>query len=65
MGSRKNIEQEKNKRSRKVFDMVEGIYGGGGYLGKKIKLKKRRRTDRRVRTKGNSGETTSRRGRRI
>ena len=60
MGGRKNIKQEKDKRSRKVFNSVEGIYGGRGYLGKKRKLKKHRRTDRRVRTRGNSGETTSR-----
>ena len=63
MGSRKNIEQVKNKRSRKVFDTVEGIHSGGEYLGKERKLEKCGRTNRRVRTRGNSGETTSRGGR--
>ena len=39
MGGRKNIEQEKNKRSRKVFNSVEGIHGGRGYLGEERNLK--------------------------
>ena len=45
MGSRKNSEQEKDKRSSEVFDTVKGLYGGGRYLGKKRKLEKCRRID--------------------
>ena len=45
MGGRKNFEQEKDKRSGKVFDMMEGFYGGRGYLGKKRKFKKCGRID--------------------
>ena len=45
MGGQKNIKQEKNKGSGKVFNKVEEIYGGGGYLEKERKLKKRRRTN--------------------
>jgi len=40
MGSRKNIKQEKDEGSGKIFDMVEGIYSGRRYLGKKRKLEK-------------------------
>ena len=40
MGGRKNIKQEKDKRSRKVFDKVERIYGRRRYLGEKRKLEK-------------------------
>jgi len=45
MRSRKNIKQEKNKGSRKVFNMVEGIYSRRGHLGEERKLKKCRRID--------------------
>ena len=45
MGSRKNIKQEKDKGSGKIFDMVEGIYSGRRYLRKKRKLEKCRRVD--------------------
>ena len=40
MRSRKDIKQEKNEGSSEIFNMVEGIYGGRGYLGKKRKFKK-------------------------
>ena len=40
MGSRKNIKQEKNEGSSEIFNTVEGIYSGRGYLGKKRKFKK-------------------------
>ena len=40
MRSRKDIKQEKNKESSEIFNTVEGIYGGRGYLGKKRKFKK-------------------------
>jgi len=45
MGSRKNIKQEKNKGSRKVFDKVERIHSRGRYLGEERKLKKCGRID--------------------
>ena len=48
MRSQKNIKQEKNKGSRKIFNMVEGIYSGRGYLEKERKPKKRRRIDKGV-----------------
>ena len=48
MKSRKNIKQEKNKGSREIFDMVEGIYSGRRYLGKERKPKKRGRIDKGV-----------------
>ena len=45
MGGRENIEQEKDKGSGEVFDMVEGLYGRGRYLGKKRKSEKCRGID--------------------
>ena len=45
MGSQKNIKQEKNKGSREVFNIVEGIYSGRKHLGEEIKLKKCRKID--------------------
>jgi len=45
MGGRENIEQEKDKGSGEVFDMVEGLYGRGRYLGEKRKFGKCRRID--------------------
>ena len=45
MESRKNIEQEKDKGSRKVFNSVERIHGGRGYLGEERELKKCRKTN--------------------
>ena len=45
MGGRENIEQEKDKGSGEVFDMVEELYGGGRYLEKKRKFEKCRRID--------------------
>ena len=35
MGGRENFKQEKNKRSREVFSMMEGVYSRGGHMGKK------------------------------
>ena len=48
MRSRKDIEQEKDEGSSKVFDMVERLYGRGRYLGKKRKFEKHRGVDQRV-----------------
>jgi len=45
VGSRKDIEQEKDEGSSKIFNMVEGLYSGGRYLGKKRKFEKCRRID--------------------
>ena len=45
MGSRKDIEQEKDEGSSEIFSMVEGLYSGRKYLGKERKFKKRRRVD--------------------
>ena len=45
MRGRKNIKQEKDKGSGEVFDMVEELYSGGRYLGKKRKFEKCRRID--------------------
>ena len=43
MGRRKNIKQEKDEGSRKIFSEMEGIYGRRRYLGKKRKFKKCKR----------------------
>ena len=43
MRSRKNIKQEKDEGSRKIFSKIKGIYGGRRYLEKKRKFKKYRR----------------------
>ena len=43
MRSRKNIEQEKNEGSGKIFDKMEGIYSRRRYLGEKRKFEKCRR----------------------
>ena len=40
MGSRENIEQEKDEGSGEIFDKVEEIYGWRGYLGEKRKFEK-------------------------
>ncbi len=41
VGSRKGIKQEKDKGSREVFNLVEGIHGRRQYLGEEKKnLKK-------------------------
>ena len=45
IGGRKNIKQEKDKRSRKVFNSVERIHGRGGYLGEERKFKKCKKVD--------------------
>ena len=45
MGGRKNIKQEKDERSREVFNTVEGIYSRRRHLGEERKLKKCRRVD--------------------
>ena len=45
MGGRKNIKQEKDKRSGEVFDKVERIYGGRRYLGEERKLEKCRKVN--------------------
>ena len=50
MEGRKNIEQEKDKGSGEVFDMMEGLHSGGRYLGKKRKFEKYGRTNKRIRT---------------
>jgi len=42
--------------------MMEGIYSGGGYLGKERKPKQCGRIDKGVRTRGSSSETRSGRG---
>ena len=48
MGGGKNIEQEKDKGSRKVFDKMEGIYSGRRYLGKKRKSEKHEGINRKI-----------------
>jgi len=45
MGSRKNIKQEKDEGSSKIFNMVEGIYSRRRYMGKERKFEKCRRID--------------------
>ena len=45
MRSRKGVKQEKDKRDREVFNMMERIYGGRRYLGEKRKPKKCRGAD--------------------
>jgi len=40
--------EEKNERSSEIFNMVEGIHSGRGYLGKKREFKKCRGVNRRV-----------------
>jgi len=54
MRSRKNIKQEKDEGSGKIFDKVERIYGRRRYLREKRKFKKCRRINKRVRTRGGS-----------
>ena len=49
MGGRKNFEQKKDERSRKVFSMMERVYGRRGYMGKKRESKECKRVDRRIR----------------
>ena len=48
MGGGKNIKQEKDKGSDEVSSMVERIYSRRGHLGKRRKLKKCKRIDKRV-----------------
>ena len=48
MGSRKDTEQEKDEGSSEIFNMVEGLYSGKRYLGKKGKPKKCKGIDRRI-----------------
>jgi len=62
MGDRKNIKQEKDKRSGEVFDKIERIYGRRRYLGEERKPEKCRGVDKGVRTRGSSSETRSGRG---
>jgi len=58
-------EVEKILNKKKIFNIVEGIYGREGYLGKERKLKKCGRIDKRVQTGGSSSETRSGREGRI
>ena len=51
MGSRENIEQEKDEESGEIFNTMEELYSGRRYLGKERKFKKCRRIDRRVQTR--------------
>ena len=44
MGGRENFKQEKNKRSREVFSMMEGVYSKEGYMGKKGESEECRRS---------------------
>ena len=45
MGGGKNIAQEKDERSGKIFDKVEGIYGRRRHLGKERELEECGRVD--------------------
>jgi len=48
VGDQENIKQKKNKRSKQVFSMVEGVYGGTQYLEKKGRLRKCKGSVRRI-----------------
>ena len=58
MGSRENFKQEKDKWSRKVFGVMERIYSGGGYLGKKRKSKKCREVNKGIWEGGSENKIT-------
>ena len=45
MGGRKNLEQKENKRSRKVFGVVERVHSRRRYMGEKRKFEKCGRID--------------------
>jgi len=48
MGGIKNSEQKEDKRSRKVFSVVERVHSRRGYLGKERESKECRKVDRRI-----------------
>ena len=48
MGSRKNLEQAMNKEQGQILSMLEGIYSRIWYLGRKRKLRKYQRSNRKI-----------------
>ena len=40
MGSRKNLKQKKNKRSRKVFSIMKEVYSKTEHMGKRGRFRK-------------------------
>jgi len=48
MGSRKNLEQAMNKGQGQILSMLEGIYSRIRYLGRKRKLRKFQKSNKRI-----------------
>jgi len=49
MGGRTYTKQKEGQRQRQVFSMLERIYGGVRYLGRKGEFRERERSGRRIR----------------
>jgi len=48
MGSRENTKKKKNKRSNKVFGMIEEVHSKTEYLGERRRLRKYKRSSREI-----------------
>ena len=51
MGSGENTKQKKNKRSNKVFGMMEGVYSRTEYIGEGRRLRKYKGSSRGIQKK--------------